>query len=92
MTKRKTSTKKKTKSSKKKTKSPAIVQAGNQQVESVLIDLVVKRSSGVDDVYLLDAVDLGELGGTVFVPGKFIEIPTTKTPGIRFITLRRHNG
>lgn len=84
MTVKKTTKAKKAKKPSSKTSPPE-----KQKRKSLLLDLVVKRSSGVDDVYLLDVVDLGGIG---ILPGKFIEIPTTKTPGIRFITLRKHDG
>ena len=92
MKKRKTSKKmSKKKSNTKKPKSPSALQGQDlieNQEKSVLLDLVIKRIDGVDDVYLLDAI---ELGGLLVGPDKFIEIPTRKTPGIRFVTLRYHD-
>jgi len=43
------------------------------------------RSSGGNDVYLVDGLDL-----LCLIDGKipFIEIPAMKTPGVRFVTLR----
>jgi hypothetical protein len=54
----------------------------------ILLDLVIARNTGEHDIYLVDAIDLSNLVG----PADFIEIPTKRTPGIRFITIRYHNG
>ena len=76
-------------SSRKKSISPLPAALKNQPEKSVLLDLAVKRSDGVEDVYLLDAV---EVGGLLVGPENFIEVPTRLTPGVRFITLRYHDG
>ena len=57
--------------------------------KSVLLDLVVKKSTGVDEIILIDSIDLDMFAKN---PDAFIEVPTRNIPGIRFIILRNHNG
>jgi len=41
---------------------------------------------------LVDYLDIVRMMDIVDDPVNFIEVPTAKTPGIRFITLRYRNG
>lgn len=62
--------------------------AENQEEKSVLLDLVVKRSDGIDDVYHIDYLDIFRMVDIRDDPVEFIEISTKQTPGIRFVILR----
>ena len=76
-------------STKKKSIQSSAAPTKKQKEKSVLLDLVVKRSSGVEDVYLLDRVELNVL---LIDSENFVEISTPLTPGVRFIILRNHDG
>lgn len=62
----------------------------SSEKSGVLLDLVLARNTGEHDIYLVDAIDLSNL---LCGPDDFIEIPTKRTPGVRFVTIRFHvNG
>ena len=96
MPKKKKTSKKKTSKKKSPSQSPAENPAespaespADEKQKSVLLDLVVKKSTGDDEIILLDSVDLDMFAKN---PKAYIEVPTRNIPGIRFIILRNHNG